>query len=88
MFRTPYADPHHMKVVKHFNLFDIDVEPILIGSTSSIMVHCYHLLLGSYHAFFVTSKERLVKESSRNVIRTHPIAYPHPMKFAKDLICV
>ena len=50
MVRThPYAYPHHIKVVKHLYVFDIDVQAILNGSIASSMEIHIGLLLRRHH---------------------------------------
>jgi len=66
---------------------DIDIGSILIGSTASITALHHHLSTRSYPDFSVTS-QRLVNESGRNVVRTHPYSHPLHMKFVKHLACV
>ena len=85
---NPYAHPHHMKMKAVIN-------PVCVWHWCGINLDWIYslnhgtLLLFVPGAYCMTSKN-LVKESDRNVVRTHPYAHPHPhhMKFVEDLECV
>jgi hypothetical protein len=66
---------------------NIDVGSFLIGSTASVTAFHHYLSTRSYPDFSMNS-QRLVNESGRNVVRTHPYAHPLHMKIFKHLACV